>query len=42
MICYLAGQKEDMPFAGSEEKAQSKHSEEKVGLLSKIKNALFG
>ncbi|XP_049826169.1 protein tumorous imaginal discs, mitochondrial-like isoform X2 [Aethina tumida] len=36
------GQKEDMPFAGSEEKAQSKHSEEKVGLLSKIKNALFG
>ncbi|XP_060530811.1 protein tumorous imaginal discs, mitochondrial-like isoform X2 [Cylas formicarius] len=34
------GEKGEMPFAGSE--AQSKHSEEKEGILAKIKQALFG
>lgn len=40
----LAGKKDtDMPFAGSEAKTQSKESDDrKEGILTKIKNALFG
>ncbi|CAH0561366.1 unnamed protein product [Brassicogethes aeneus] len=36
------GGNDEVPLAGSESKAQSKHSEENKGILSKIKNAIFG
>lgn len=42
MIFCLAGEREEMPFAGSEAKTQEKYSEVNPGLLTKIKRAIFG